>query len=209
MIDFKILFTGVATLFVLSLFGNGFQCANPKIVRKTDTTTVYVEQSPLIIEREVEKLVYRYRTIDTTDTTTIDSLLIELEQARKEIAMGQIREYDETFAFEEGDTVKVKLKGVLFDKVRVSLFRAPIPITTVTNETKIYYDSRDNVWFSIAPAFGLKASSQSLIADADLMFLFRKAGLGVTASYNFSTNDFSKGIKFTKIWDIPKIKLIP
>jgi len=203
----KIFLTIVAMLLALSALGNFWQHNNPETIIETitDTLTIYEQLPADTVISEVVK--YRYRTI--TDSSRQDSLQAVLDSVMQELDKGEIREYTDSIRFDTGDSLVTKIKGILFEPVQYFFMPTPNTVKVVTNTTTIHRDSRDDVWFVMAPMFGVKVSAKGLYTDADLMLITRKYGFGLTFGYDWKTDVFHKGIKFARIWDVPKIKLIP
>jgi len=196
----------VFCLLCLSAFGNLWQHNNPEefTITVTDTLTVFEQLPADTIIAEVVK--YRYRTI--ADTGKIDSLEAVLDSVMQELADGEIREYVDNIKFDTGDSLRTTIKGILFEPVAYIFYPAPNEIKIVTNNTTTYKDSRDDVWFTLVPTLGVKVAPQSLFTDADLLLMFKHYGVGVTFGYEWNHDNFYKGVKVAKVWDVPKIKFL-
>ena len=199
----KPFFYGIAFLLLFSLIVNFWQVKHPKTITTTDTLTVVINNSPDTVISEIVK--WKTRTIDITDTSLIDSLSSVLDSVMNELEKGEVREYTDNVRFDTGDSLEVKLKGVLFDGIHYYFFPVPDTIRYITNTVTIR--EGNDTWFSLVPAIGVLEANGKLGLSGDLFLMFPKYGLGVTCTYDPTSKVLSKGIKVAKVWNVTRILL--
>ena len=187
-------------LFAVSCLGNIWQHKNPEIRTETVTDTLIVFE--VLPPDTVISEVIKYKRITITDTLKLDSLQTLLDSVICELNKGEIRIYTDTTVFYTGDSLHTTIKGILFDKV----FYAFFPVPKETKIVNIYKDSRDEVWFTLVPSLGIKVNGGNMFMDADLALQFRSFGIGATFGLDVNNLSFYKGVKVSKIIEVPKIK---